>query len=609
MDSPLKILLLEDSHADAEIIQRLLQKDLASCEFNLAMNKGSFLQGLEAFVPDLILSDNSLPGFDAYEALKTARQKFPDIPFIMVTGMVSEEFAANIIKSGADDYILKDRMVRLPEAIETVLIKKQAERDKKDVLDRLISSEERYRTVIERISDGFIALDLEWNITYINAIAEDMFRQGSGALTGKNLWQEFPLAVNKAFYNAYYEALKAQRHIRLEDYSADLNRWLEIDIYPSQSGVTIYFRDISEQRLAEIETKKEEENNRVLIERMSAILNTLPANIALLDDKGLIVEVNECWKEFAEENGFIRKDYGVGMGYMEISKEVFGYDKKDEDIVATGVKEVLKRKVKEFEYEYSCRSLTKVKRFRMVITPLKQEHSGAVAMHIDISELRRLEKEKIQGKIAEQVRLAEAILSAQEEERNFIAQELHDNVNQILVGTKLILSSSKSRPDDIQSVLQSSIDNIQLAIDENRKIAHELGSPDFETKVLTEQILALTENMLGASGIKVRINTSGFEEELIDNEHRLAIYRITQEHCTNIVKYAKATQVDITLTTNTEVFNMLISDNGIGMEAGKNATGIGLKNIKGRLSVLHGVATIETEPGKGFTLGIEIPLR
>src|SRR5947199_328268 len=104
MEETMKILLLEDSPADAEIIKRFLLKEKMNCEFRLVMDRKGFLEALDEFSPRVILSDNSMPQFNASEALKITRQRNQYIPFIMVTGTVSEEFAASIIKQGADDY-------------------------------------------------------------------------------------------------------------------------------------------------------------------------------------------------------------------------------------------------------------------------------------------------------------------------------------------------------------------------------------------------------------------------------------------------------------------------------------------------------------------------
>src|SRR5215212_9450415 len=136
MKNPLKILLLEDNETDAEIIERFLIKEKSPVELMHVIDRNTFQQALTEFVPDVVLSDHALPQFDSLEALSMARQQFPDIPFIMITGTVSEEFAAETIKLGADDYLLKDRIARLPLAIDNALIQRNTKREKQEALDR-----------------------------------------------------------------------------------------------------------------------------------------------------------------------------------------------------------------------------------------------------------------------------------------------------------------------------------------------------------------------------------------------------------------------------------------------------------------------------------------
>jgi PleD family two-component response regulator len=156
MQPLLKILMVEDSETDAGIIQRLLNKSMPAPTFKLCMTKKDFLVALEEFRPDIILADNSLPQFDATEAMTIVKQQMPHTPFILVTGTVSEEFAANITKLGADDYILKDRLARLPAAIETALKQRQFQKEKTAALKSLIESEEKYRTLVEQAFDGIV---------------------------------------------------------------------------------------------------------------------------------------------------------------------------------------------------------------------------------------------------------------------------------------------------------------------------------------------------------------------------------------------------------------------------------------------------------------------
>ncbi|MEO8404157.1 MAG: response regulator, partial [Chitinophagaceae bacterium] len=140
MTSGIKILLIEDNPLDAEIIQRLLRKEADGNEFHLVMNKETFVRALDEYKPDVIVSDNSLPQFDASEALRITRGRSLYIPFILVTGTVSEEFAAGIIKAGADDYILKDRLIRLPTAIDAALKKRKTEIERARVEEELKKS-------------------------------------------------------------------------------------------------------------------------------------------------------------------------------------------------------------------------------------------------------------------------------------------------------------------------------------------------------------------------------------------------------------------------------------------------------------------------------------
>lgn len=147
MSAFLKILLLEDNREDAEMVLRLLKKANPQYQFHLAMNKQAYLEALDQFQPEIILSDNNLPQFSASEALQIVQQRSLMIPFILVTGTVSDEFAANIIKSGADDYILKDRLTRLPVAIETALKQRRLEKERQEAVAKLIQSEEKYRTL------------------------------------------------------------------------------------------------------------------------------------------------------------------------------------------------------------------------------------------------------------------------------------------------------------------------------------------------------------------------------------------------------------------------------------------------------------------------------
>jgi len=107
------------------------------------------------------------------------------------------------------------------------------------------------QSVFERVSDAFVALDVNWNYTYTNSKADEIFGKPKGYLKGKHIWTEFPDGINQPFYFAYYRAMKTQRFDYIEAYYPPYDKWFENHIYPSPTGLSIYFRDITEKKKAE----------------------------------------------------------------------------------------------------------------------------------------------------------------------------------------------------------------------------------------------------------------------------------------------------------------------------------------------------------------------
>ncbi|HEY0654530.1 MAG TPA: ATP-binding protein [Chryseosolibacter sp.] len=127
MKSTLKILILEDVEDDVELIKRTLRKSGLEFETRQVDTREGFLQALKEYEADVILSDHSLPQFDSIEALALTKEHASQVPFILVTGAVSEEFAVTCLKDGADDYVLKSNLARLPNAIRNALKQREAE--------------------------------------------------------------------------------------------------------------------------------------------------------------------------------------------------------------------------------------------------------------------------------------------------------------------------------------------------------------------------------------------------------------------------------------------------------------------------------------------------
>lgn len=151
----LKILMLEDLQDDVGLIERTLRKEGMSFSSRRVDSEEDFTQSLQRFQPDVILSDHALPQFNSLEALKICRKYAVNVPFILVTGTVSEEFAVSCLKQGADDYVLKSNMVRLPSAIHNALKQRHHEVKRKKA-ERTLRKQNEELIKINKELDSFV---------------------------------------------------------------------------------------------------------------------------------------------------------------------------------------------------------------------------------------------------------------------------------------------------------------------------------------------------------------------------------------------------------------------------------------------------------------------
>lgn len=189
----IKILHLEDEDSDAELVTRLLRKSNIDCEVMTVNTKSEYQSALQDFHPEIVLSDHGLPAFNSIEALEILRNSGMDIPFILVTGAVSEEFGVTAIMKGVDDYILKDRLHRLPIAVVNALEKYRIERERKKTETekeltriRIEESERQYVQLIHDLPAAVYTCDANGRIMLYNKAAVALW--GREPEIGEELW-------------------------------------------------------------------------------------------------------------------------------------------------------------------------------------------------------------------------------------------------------------------------------------------------------------------------------------------------------------------------------------------------------------------------------------
>ncbi len=224
----------------------------------------------------------------------------------------------------------------------------------------------------------------------------------------------------------------------------------------------------------------------------------------------------------------------------------------------------------------------------------------------NITQLRNLQAEYFSQQLKHKQRLATTIIKAQENERNRWAQELHDNVSQILTVINLYLSNHQlTEEKNIQIVEQakSLVNEVQQEI---RLLSSSMKPPSFSLTTLEQSLNRLIADISRVKNIGFDFHCADFDESLLTDEQKLMAYRIVQEQLNNIIKYAEATHIEIDIYFNKEesTAHIVITDNGKGFDKNKLKTGLGFRNIQSRLQLYNGRMDIESAPGSGCTLAV-----
>lgn len=247
----LRVLCLEDSPTDAELVRETLVGAAIPVDMDVASDRLGFEELLAAGSYDVILADFSLPGFDAHGALKLAKVACPATPFICVSGAIGEEATAELLKAGAADCVLKDRLARLPFAIQRAIDGCARE-------EELAKSRELYESVLRTAMDGFILVGPDSRILEINEsylamsgyTQEELIGMTVADLVAAESAEE--VARHVGFTRTHgtdrFETVHRRKDGSTFDVEISLQRQPELD-----GGTVVFLRDISERKRLELE--------------------------------------------------------------------------------------------------------------------------------------------------------------------------------------------------------------------------------------------------------------------------------------------------------------------------------------------------------------------
>ncbi|PYO73048.1 MAG: hybrid sensor histidine kinase/response regulator [Gemmatimonadetes bacterium] len=256
----LRVLVVEDRAEDAELSVRELHRAELDCETRRVDTAEAFRRALTDFAPDIVLADYTVPGFGGMAALEIVRRAAPALPLIIVTGSLDEETAAECIKAGAADYVLKTNLLRLGPAVRAALALAKSRSDKQAAEAALRVSERRFRALVEESWDGVALLAADGTIVYGSPATSRLLGYDLAEFVGHNA-MEFIHSDDRAAVLLRLEEVTARPRSRLHVAARVRHKngtwrhlegvWTNLLDDPSVAAIVNNYRDVTDRRLLE----------------------------------------------------------------------------------------------------------------------------------------------------------------------------------------------------------------------------------------------------------------------------------------------------------------------------------------------------------------------
>ncbi len=300
MDKTLRVLIVEDTPDDAELMLLYLARDGMAPEWQRVETESHYLAALRS-PPDLILADWNLPQFSGLQALQRLHQQGLDIPFIIVSGSIGEEAAVDALRQGAYDYVLKDRAGRLGSAVQRALEEKRLREERRRAEASLRQLKEFNEGIVQSVTEGIVMTDAEGQMTFVNPALAAMLGEAPEELVGRR-W----LALAAPDQQVAMQTAEARRAPgKMDRYEIELLRRdgarvpvlvsgrLRFDAATgTYAGALAVVTDISERRKAEAEHLRLLAQVQAQAQQIAQLMDTVPAGIILLDADQRVLMAN-----------------------------------------------------------------------------------------------------------------------------------------------------------------------------------------------------------------------------------------------------------------------------------------------------------------------------
>ncbi|MET0636288.1 MAG: PAS domain S-box protein [Chitinophagaceae bacterium] len=475
----------------------------------------------------------------------------------------------------------------------------------KNAEEALRQSEERYYQMVDHIEDySIMMLDTSGKILNWNKGAEKIKGYKSWEILGKSFLifyrkedveRGLPQSLlEEAFRTgrAFGEGWRIKKDGSAFWASVSISQVKDRD--DNLIGFSKITRDLTEKKIAEDKLIKSEF-------QFSSFMAHTPTMNWIIDENAIFRYLNDSYMKAFDLN----KDH-IGKSIYEIFPA-----RICDEYVANNWKVWRGGKAIDTYEEGICPDGTK-RFYHSYKFPLPADENGIKLLggvSLDLTKQRILENELATEEDKRKRDVINAIIEAQEKERKNIAYELHDNVNQILTSSRLMLEVAAEKPDSFDKFVNNSLLYLQNAIREVRRISHSLAPGTLNDIGLEDAIEEVTNDVNKTGQLSVRYKKRILHSTRdVSPEIQLTLLRIVQEQLRNIIKHADSGSATVILKCTKQRISVRIVDEGRGFDPRTAKKGLGLNGIYNRTEYFNGKVLLESEPGNGCSLTIQIPL-
>jgi two-component system sensor histidine kinase UhpB len=437
------------------------------------------------------------------------------------------------------------------------------------------------KPVTDTLTNGFFTVDKTWIVKYWNPAAEKILKVQARDIVGKNIWQKFEGVIPIELFNVDQREFLKDTPVHFRKYWSEMGAWFDVITYHCDNSLSVSFKS-SKQPFAE--------SPEPAVEPLKVLTELYRFVTEITND--CLWEWNLPAKEIFWIDGGHKRVFGYEVENALIPQNFWEFciHPEDKEALLIGLNKMLAKKsatLWEANYRFKAAdgNYLYVQDRGHIVRDEKGRATRIIGATQDITEKTLLEIKLAKDRLTKQKQITDAVLRAQEKERDIIATVLNENLNQLLVATKWNIHLARIDENKRESCLENSSEYLNHVIAEIRRIYKTLAIPDMHIIGLFGNIKNLLVDVNKAHPVKFKFTKAGIdEEEDLDKQMQLDIYRMVQELVNNVIIHAQATVAKIRLYRQGDSLILIAVDDGKGCNSATQKNGVGIINIKSRES-------------------------